>query len=95
MIALVTGSFTGCVANKNIYHWGDYEEVVYESLNGTEGGSQESRVESLEITIEKAIEKDKKVPPGLYAQLGYHFFQCGQLEKAANAFTTEIGRAHV
>ena len=94
MKSLVVLGFTGllfsaCVTHNNMYQWDGYESVVYESLEETDARSHDARAKELEETIEKSKSTGKLIPPGLYAQLGYHYYQSGDKTKAIAAFESE------
>lgn len=88
-LSLLLLLFSGCVTQKRKYQWDNVEEVVYETLEEPEKSSPAMRAQTIEKTIEKSNSTGKPVPPGLYAQLGYHYYQSGEREKAASAFETE------
>jgi len=74
----------------SIYHWGGYEEQVYEGFQIESGNtSPDKQIQKLEEEQHKAASKGKPLPPGFQAHLGYVYFQTGQLDKAAVAFEAE------
>lgn len=78
----------GC-ATPELYHWGSYENTLYKSFK--EGGSftVEEQIDLLQKDIDTAQSKELKVAPGVFAQLGYLYFQVGDNSAAKNAFQTE------
>ena len=79
---------TGCSA-PTIYYWGHYEELIYAGYSAPGKVSPEMQVERLEEDYQKARSKNKPVPPGWHAQLGYLYFQLGKLDQAQQEFLTE------
>ena len=74
----------------SIYHWGGYEEQVYEGFQiESNNTSPDKQLQTLEEEQQKAASKGKPLPPGFQAHLGYLYFQTGQLNKAAMAFESE------
>lgn len=73
--------FSGCAHSKKpIYYWdASYEESVYNYLN--EEGDINEQIDSLEKYIQKAYQKNEKIPPGLYAHLGLMYHKNGNDEK--------------
>ena len=81
---------TACAnQNRQLYHWGSYENMVYVSYYEPGKQSSESQIIEMEKDLEKARAANKTLPPGNYAHLGYLYFQTGQLDKALAAFQTE------
>ena len=76
----------GCVT-PSLYQWGSYEkdlQSAYKNPQEFEG----LRVK-LEISIKDADSKGKKVPPGLYAELGTLYLQMGSAEMAITYYKKE------
>lgn len=82
---------SGCAASKKpIYYWdASYEESVYNYLN--EEGDINEQIDNLEKYIQKAYEKNEKVPPGLYAHLGLMYHKNGNDEKFFAYLDKEAG----
>lgn len=47
------------------------------------------QVEQLELDLEKARSKDKPLPPGMRAHMGFLYFQLGRHDEARQAFEAE------
>ena len=85
--ALVLSS---CVAPKqNTYYWGEYESIIYKMY--AEAGSVEAdiQIEKLNTDIAEANTYGKKIPPGIYAHLGFMYASIGSSDLAIDAFTQE------
>lgn len=85
--------FSGCAPSKKpIYYWdASYESSIYNYLN--EEGDINEQIDSLEKYIQKAYQKNEKLPPGLYAHLGLMYHKNGNdakffeyLDKEAELF---------
>lgn len=87
LILLATG-FSGCATPK-IFHWGAYESVLYKSYISEGKFSTGEQIDILQKEIEAAQSKEAKVAPGIYAHLGYLYFQSGDPSAARAAFVTE------
>ena len=77
MVALL--ALSGCQTTRPLYHYGEYQEVVYthfknEDTSGAEG------IAALEQAIAKSEAKNLPVGPGLYAHLGYLYIESGQMD---------------
>lgn len=83
VVALST--LSACAGNNQLYEWGSYQPAL---VSHTKAPDSERFVEELEETLAKA-EKKEKVPPGLYAELGYLHLEAGNIDEAIAAFEKE------
>lgn len=87
--SLLTFSF-GCVQNSSqMYHWGNYENLIYKSYVKPGTVTPQEQIDKLNEDIVEAQEKGKKVPPGLYAQLATMYYSVGNLAAADQALNNE------
>jgi hypothetical protein len=83
-------ALVGCAsAPPSLYEWGQYESQIYASYNDPGKVSPEEQIQKLEADYQKARGKNKAVPPGFHAQLGYLYFQIGKADQALQSFETE------
>jgi len=79
--------FIGCAQKaKPLYSWENY---LYTS---TEYGMNQDKKEAFnkhKLELEKVIEKNKKVPPGIYAEYGQMLLESDKPEKAKEFFLLE------
>lgn len=77
-----------CGSNQQMYNWGGgaYTSSTYQSL--TQEGDPQEQLKALEEIAQDSA-KGKKVPPGLYAQMGLLYSQLGDTSKATEAFNME------
>lgn len=77
-----------CGSNNQMYNWGGgaYSTSMYQSL--TQEGDPQAQLKALEEIAQDST-KGKKVPPGLYAQMGLLYSQLGDTSKATDAFNME------
>jgi hypothetical protein len=80
---------SACATKKEIYHWGEYESLIQSSY--LEPGTADAALQIQKITadIEKAKGFGKKIPPGIYAHLGYMYAIEGNVTKSNEAFLME------
>ena len=78
----------GCAA-PTIYYWGQYQELLYDQYTTPGKATPEVQVLKLEEDIEVARSKNKPLPPGFYAHLGYQYLQMGRTADAKNSFDAE------
>ncbi len=74
---------------KSIYHWGHYEDLVYDMYVNPGSADPGTQVAKLTEDIDKAHAEGKPVPPGVHAHLGYMYYQQGNLGSAEQEFQTE------
>ena len=80
----------GCASTPSIlYSWGQYEELIYTSYASPGKLPPEAQAAQMEQDYEKARAKNKRMPPGWHAQLGYLYFQLGKADEAKRSFLTE------
>jgi hypothetical protein len=76
---------SACASNDTLYEWGSYQPALVAYAKDADGVKFETE---LRDSIDKA-EKVNRVPPGLYAELGYLLFDQGQGADAAVFFAKE------
>ncbi len=79
----------GCATKENLYFWGDYSETLYQCKKKPCETSFAEHKESLEKIIEQSNRKRRRVPPGIYAEMGYLFFNENRFTDAVRFFTLE------
>ncbi|WP_086933291.1 DUF4810 domain-containing protein [Agarilytica rhodophyticola] len=79
----------GCTSTDTLYHWGNYEGLLYKMYNEPGEATPEVQIERLIVDIQKAEAYGKKVPPGVFAHLGVMYAANGNLAKAQEAFIEE------
>ena len=89
MLLVTATLLTACGTPKTIYSWGRYEQLVYTMYAKPDKATPELQVTQLEEDFQKARAKNKPVPPGFQAHLGYLYVQLGKSDQARQAFETE------
>ena len=80
--------FFGCAAPK-MYYWGDYSKSIYAyRKNPTEENLQKHK-RVLEVIVERSQQDNLRVPPGVYAELGYIYFRENKKPEALKFFEFE------
>ena len=79
----------GSTEKNDIYYWGgdSYGRNLYTYM--TDGEDVTTQIDMLEKIVNVSVEKGKKVPPGLYAQLGLLYSKKGDLGKSQQFFNLE------
>lgn len=68
MVILALG-LTACQSTNSIYYWGDYSGSAYKLKSTPTDESRAKHKASLLNIITNAQKKNKKIPPGIYAEL--------------------------
>jgi len=82
------GLLAGC-QSPGVYYWGHYESVIYDMYNKPDKASPEQLAAILEQDEQKAASKNKPLPPGFHAQLGYLYAQMGKTDLARQQYEKE------
>ncbi|MBN4078323.1 DUF4810 domain-containing protein [Nitrospina gracilis] len=68
------------------YSWNGYDQALYDHYQSP--GERAQYVETLKVIVQKA-EESGKIPPGLYAEYGYTFYEVGSYQQAVLYFQRE------
>lgn len=83
---------TGCANNDTTYHWGNYEQVVYDMYKNPGEATADQQLVKLRQDIEIAASKGKPVPPGVFAHMGMLYASMGDSEQAKQSLNEELVR---
>lgn len=72
------------------YYWGNYSNTLYVYTKEPSDESLASHVEELNAIIAESKERELKVPPGIYAELGYIHAASGDDVVAAAHYDAEM-----
>ncbi|MEQ9396124.1 DUF4810 domain-containing protein [Haliea sp.] len=53
------------------YYWGNYSSTLYAYTKSPSDVTQLAHIETLQDIVDKSNEKGLRVPPGIFAELGY------------------------
>ena len=85
---VVAASLSACAA-PGLYHWGRYEDAIFDLYIEPGSVSTSDEIALLEADIEQAMASGKVVPPGLHAHLAYLYVLEGNHPTALVHFQTE------
>lgn len=88
LIILLTIFLLGCAAPK-MYYWGDYSDSLYRSKKDPSDESVLKHQQSLENIVEESKKNNLRIPPGVYAELGYIYFRQNKNQLAIQYFKLE------
>ena len=89
IIAITIATLAGCQSTKPLYHYGSYQDNVYEHFKNEDAAVTE-QIEALEKTIRDSNRNKLQVGPGIYAHLGYLYLQSGQRGNSARQLIERI-----
>jgi hypothetical protein len=82
--------FAGCTTQPPLYNYEDYSSSYYDSVKQPGDEAALKLQQSMEQAIEAAGEsRSGRVPPGMYANLGYIYLKGGASAKAIEMFNRE------
>jgi hypothetical protein len=79
----------GCVPRPSMYYWGDYSETLYRAKKTPGDDTLLAHRQSLENIVEQSKTLNLRVPPGVYAELGYIYFRQNNDGLASRYFQME------
>ncbi len=91
MVILLSSVFiTGCITKPpSMYEYGNYSESYYAMKKDSGETTQAEWKIALEEIITKSKEKSLRVPPGVYANLGYIHLKINNIDNAISYFKEE------
>lgn len=92
LIAVTILAFlSGCAANvsKSKLYWGSYSHTLYKTRTNPGAESAARHLQELENIISKSKELGLKVPPSIYAEIGFMHMSKGDNKKANDFFAME------
>jgi len=79
---------SGCAA-PSMYYWGNYSNTLYHSKKAPSEESALNHQQSLEKIIDESKTRNLRMPPGVYAELGYIFLKQNKSKDAIQYFKLE------
>lgn len=86
-LLLASALLAGCGHTSGLYDWGGYDDMLYHSYKNPET-SVEMRL-GIEAHLAEQEKMNRKVAPGLYAELGTLYFQAGERDRALQYYRKE------
>jgi hypothetical protein len=81
---------TGCATKRQpMYAWGNYSDSLYQSKKDENPETYEQHVQVLEKIVAESNTRNLRVPPGVYAELGYVYASRNNPAKAIELFQLE------
>lgn len=91
VVAIALGLLgSGCATQRQpMYAWGNYSDSLYQSKKNECPETYEQHVQALENIVTESKTRNLRVPPGVYAELGYVYLSRNNPAKAVELFTLE------
>ena len=89
VVLLAALGVTGCATTPTMYYWGDYSKSLYAYKKDPGEETWLAQKKSLDDIIATSKAKNLRVPPGVYAELGYFYLKSGDAGKAIQYFDLE------
>jgi hypothetical protein len=87
---LICITLFGCkTTTGDIYYWGKYENVLYETVIKPGNATRLTGIMHLKELLDKANAKGKYVPPGVHAHLAYLYYMDGNYNEMMIHFQNE------
>ncbi len=80
---------SGCSGKKPMYEYSNYSETYYQLKQTGDAENTAKWKTSLEESIEKSNARAIRVPPGIYANLGYLYLKVNDTQKGISFFEAE------
>jgi hypothetical protein len=88
LLLLIVFSMISC-APQRMYYWGDYSNTLYAVRKDANDETLLTHQKALEQIIEESNKRNLRVPPGVYAELGYIYFKQNKNDVAVKYFDLE------
>lgn len=91
LVILIFVFISGCatqVSQSNLY-WGNYSNTLYKVKKEPGEASNAEHEKELQSIVETSKDKNLRVPPGVYAELGIYAMERGEKDVAQEYFRLE------
>jgi hypothetical protein len=89
IIVVATITFIGGCAQNGLYYFGDYSQTLYKLEKNQDEESLVNHQQELEKIIAESESRTLKIPPGIYAELGYINLKANNTKQALEYFDKE------
>ncbi|MDH3354572.1 MAG: DUF4810 domain-containing protein [Chromatiales bacterium] len=91
LIAITLTILSGCGTNvsKSKLYWGSYSNTLYKTRTDPGAETTQLHLKELESIVNKSKEMGLRVPPGIYAEIGFIHMSKNEAKKASVFFELE------
>jgi hypothetical protein len=90
IISLFLIIFAGCNPQKSLFYWGNYSSTLYNYKKDPSEKNMKLHKATLTNIITESQNKNKLIPPGVFAEYGFICLQEGNAKEANEYFDEEI-----
>jgi hypothetical protein len=87
-LLLAAALASGC-ASQSLYDWGHYENLLYAMWIEPGSADPTTQIAQLREDMGRAAAEGRRVPPGVWAHLGYLYWSQGDADAAREALVRE------
>jgi len=80
---------SGCAGSQRMYYWGDYSNTLYQLKKHPSEQSLLNHQQAMEMILSESEKNNLRVPPGVYAELGYIYFRQNKKDLAIQNYHRE------
>jgi hypothetical protein len=88
-IVLALHFTTACASEKSLFHWGHYQDSVYDMCHSGGTFDLTQDIQLLSQDIARAQAEGMRVAPGVHAHLGYLYYLSGNTGATLQQFNAE------
>ncbi len=88
-VVLILSILGSASCQRTLYDWGTYEQSVFKMYSSRENFSAAKEIDRLQREVERTVKRQRLIPPGKMAHLGYLYTMAGDSEKARECFEAE------
>ncbi len=88
VVFLLIVSSIGC-APKQMYYWGNYSDTLYAYKKNSNDETLLKHMQELNKIVKESNKSNRRVPPGVYGELGYLYLKTNKTKEAIEYFKLE------
>jgi hypothetical protein len=89
LLACTAALLAGCVAQRPLYQWGSYEDLIYQAWREPGSVPAEKQVELMQRDYQQGQALHLRMPPGWHAHLGVLYYGIGKQDEALRELQVE------
>jgi hypothetical protein len=89
LILAIGIGLTACAPQQQMYYWGNYSHTLYAQEKNPCEATLLQHKQALEEIIQESQQREMRIPPGVYAELGYIYFRENKPQEAVKYYKME------
>ena len=90
LLSLIILCLYSCATTSALYYYGKYSNTLYEFKKNLTEDQLEIHINEMHDIIKISDKKNLRVPPGIYAELGFYYSQKEKFDDALKFYELEI-----